>query len=63
MGAGGFCHLFRIDDTGVTIMTPGALKMHSKGDMVLTSDKDIRLECNTLTMQQRLHMKTFGGSS
>jgi hypothetical protein len=63
LGSGGYAHMIRVDDNGVTIMTPGALKIHSKKDMTLTSDKDIRIECNTLTLQERMHLKTFGGSS
>lgn len=63
MGSGGFCHMIRVDKYGVTILTPGALKIHSKKDMTLTSDKDIRIECNTLVLQERMHLKTFGGSS
>lgn len=62
-GAGGYCHMIRVDRYGVTILTPGAMKIHSKSDMVFTSDKDIRLECNTLVLQERMHMKAFGGSS
>lgn len=58
-----YTHMIRIDSNGITIMTPGNLAIHSKGDMTLTSDKDIRIECNTLTMQERMHLKTFGGSS
>jgi hypothetical protein len=63
LGSGGYAHMIRIDDNGVTIMTPGQLKIHSKKDMTLTSDKDIRIECNTLVLQERMHLKTFGGSS
>lgn len=63
MGSGGYCHMLRIDKYGVTILTPGAMKIHSKKDLTLTSDKDIRIECNTLVLQERMHLKTFGGSS
>ena len=62
-GAGGYCHMIRVDQNGVTILTPGQLRIHSKKDMTLTSDKDIRIECNTLVLQERMHLKTFGGSS
>lgn len=63
MGAGGYCHMFRIDSNGVTCMTPGNMRFHAKKDITITSDKDIRLECNTLVLQERMHLKTFGGSS
>lgn len=62
-GAGGFCHMIRVDKDGVTILTPGQLKIHSKQDMLLTSDKNIRIECTTLILQERMHLKNFGGSS
>lgn len=58
-----YTHMVRIDSNGITIMTPGNLAIHSKGDMCLTSDNNIRIECNTLIMQERMHLKTFGGSS
>lgn len=61
--AGGFSHIFRVDANGVTIMTPGDMKLHSGGNMLITADADIRIECNSLTMQERMHLKTFGGSS
>lgn len=57
LGNGGYCHMVRVDDNGITIMTPGNLAVHSKGDMTLTSDKDIRIECNTLTVQERMVLK------
>ncbi len=62
-GAGGFCHMIRVDQNGVTILTPGQLRIHSKKDMLLTSDKNIRIECTTLILQERMHLKNFGGSS
>lgn len=55
-------HIIRIDDTGITIMTPQDLRIHSKGNMAITSDSDIRIECETLTIQERMLNKVFGGS-
>lgn len=55
-------HIIRIDNTGITIMTPQDLRIHSKGNMAITSDSDIRIECETLTIQERMLLKTFGGS-
>lgn len=63
LGKGGFCHMIRVDDNGITIMTPGNLGIHSKGDMTLTSDRNIRIECTTLIMQERMHLKGHGGTS
>jgi hypothetical protein len=63
LGSGGFCHMIRIDDSGVSIMSPGQLKLHAKKDLTITSDKNIRIDCETLIMQGRMHLKEFGGSS
>ena len=61
--SGGYCHMIRCDENGISIMTPGNLAIHASGDLALTSDKNIRIECNTLIMQERMHLKTLGGSS
>lgn len=63
LNAGGMAHMIRCDNTGITIMTPGNLAIHSVGDMRLTSDHNISIECETLILQERMHLKTFGGSS
>lgn len=56
------CTWFRIDDDGVKLLTPGGLSIHSQGDMRITSDSDIAIECETLTLQNRMVIKEFGGS-
>jgi hypothetical protein len=62
LGDGGFCHMIRCDNNGITIMTPGNLAVHSKADMVLSSDHNIRIEAATVIIQERAVMKGFGGS-
>lgn len=57
MGAGGYCHMIRCDKYGVTILTPGQMKIHSKKEMVLSSDTSIRIECPNLTLQERLVLR------
>lgn len=59
---GGYTHMFRCDKNGVTIMTPGNMALHAKGNMKLSSDANIEIDCETLTIQQRMVLKTFGGS-
>jgi hypothetical protein len=59
---GGYCHMIRCDKNGISIMTPGNLAIHSKGDMALTSDHNIKIECATLTIQERFVYKGLGGS-
>ena len=61
-GSGGYCHMIRCDDNGISILTPGNLAIHSKGDMTLTSDHNIRIECATLIVQERFVYKGLGGS-
>lgn len=56
------CTWIRIDDGGVKILTPGGMSIHSQGDMRITSDSDIAIECETLTIQNRMVLKEFGGS-
>jgi archaellum component FlaG (FlaF/FlaG flagellin family) len=63
LNSGGMAHMIRCDNNGITIMTPGNLGIHSVGDMKITSDHNITIECETLTMQERMHLKIFGGSS
>jgi len=59
---GGYCHMIRCDNNGISILTPGNLAVHAKGDMTLTSDQNIRIEAAALFMQERLVMKGLGGS-
>jgi hypothetical protein len=54
--------MIRCDKNGITIMTPGNLAIHSKGNMKLSSDANIDIDCETLTIQQRMVMKILGGS-
>jgi hypothetical protein len=56
------CTLIRVDDNGVTIATPSNLVLHAGQSMKITSDADISLECETLTLQGRMVLKNFGGS-
>jgi len=56
------CTWVRIDDDGVKILTPGGMSLHSQGNMRISSDSDIVIECENLTIQNRLVLKEFGGS-
>lgn len=59
---GGYVHMVRFDQNGITVMTPGNLAIHAKGNMKLSSDANIEIDCETLTLQQRMVLKGFGGS-
>lgn len=60
---GGFVHLIRIDGQGMMFMTPGRMAFHSGQGTSITSDGNIEIDCEALTMQNRPHKKIFGGSS
>jgi hypothetical protein len=53
LGSGGYCHMIRIDDRGVTIMTPGAMALHAKGTLEITSDNSIRIDAPSVLIQKR----------
>jgi hypothetical protein len=59
---GGYVHMIRADKNGITIMTPGNLAVHAKGNMKFSSDANIEMDCETLTLQGRMVQKVFGGS-
>ncbi len=54
--------MIRIDDQGVKILTPGNLAIHAGQNLRISSDADIDIECETLTVQGRFVKKTLGGS-
>lgn len=62
LGNGGYCHMIRIDDNGITIMTPGNMAIHAKGALELTSDQSIRIEAPNVTIQKRLVQNAPVGS-
>jgi hypothetical protein len=62
MTATGNVHMFRCDNNGVTLMTPGNMAFHAAGDIKFTSDHNIILESETLIAQGRMILKEFGGS-
>lgn len=59
MTDGGFCHMIRCDSNGITILSPGSLAFHAKGEMILTSDTSIKIEAPTVAVQQRGILRNF----
>ena len=57
-----YTHMIRIDKNGVTVLSPGNINIHSKGNMRLTAGTDLVLEGETVTIQNRMVLKEFGGS-
>lgn len=62
LGSGGYCHMIRIDDNGITIMSPGNTIIHAKGALELTSDQSIRIAAPNISIQQRLVLNAPMGS-
>jgi hypothetical protein len=54
--------LIRIDDEGIKIATPSNLVLHAGQGIAITSDANITIDCETLTLQGRAVKKVFGGS-
>lgn len=55
--SGNTTHMLRFDNTGVTLMTPGTLAIHSSGNMKISSDGNLDIECEQLTVQERVVFK------
>ncbi len=53
MTNGGYTHMIRCDDKGITIMSPGRLGFHAKGELILTSDTSIKIEAPNCKIQER----------
>lgn len=63
MTSGGKCHLLRFDDNGVTIMAFGNMALFASQSLTISANQNITIDCETLVMQGRMHLKEFGGSS
>jgi len=63
MTSGGKCHLLRFDDNGVTLMAFGNMSIFASQSLTISANQNITIDCETLTMQGRMHLKEFGGSS
>jgi len=62
MTSGFQTHMIRVDDTGIKIMTPSRLEIHSSKQMVLKSDSTIIIEGEEVRIQNRGVLKESGGS-
>lgn len=59
---GGYVNWVRVDQNGITVMSPGNIQIHSKGNMTLTADGNMTIDAASLTIQQRYVLKDSGGS-
>lgn len=60
--SGGYAHVFRCDNNGVTVMSPGNVAIHAGANLKLSADSNIEIDAETVTIQQRMVLKEFGGS-
>ncbi len=54
---GGYCHLFRIDQTGINILSPSKINIYSAQGVTINSDADMSIEAETLTLNGRMVLK------
>lgn len=50
---GNMAHMIRIDESGIKILTPGNLSIHSQANIKITSNSSIDLNAETVTIQNR----------
>lgn len=54
---GNYCHMIRCDKNGITIMTPGQLKLFSKGNMFIETTSSLYMNADMMYLQNRLVSK------
>lgn len=59
---GGYTHMVRFDKNGISVLTPGNIAMHAKGNIKISSDANLDIDAETVTVQGRMILKEFGGS-
>lgn len=57
-GSGGYAHMIRIDNNGISIMTPGNVAVHAGGNMKLSSDANMSIEAESLYLNERMVLKS-----
>lgn len=62
LNAGKRTHIFRVDNNGITVMTPGNMAIHATGNLKISSDSNIEIDCETFVIQERMVLKGTGGS-
>ena len=59
---GGYTHIIRIDNSGIKIMTPSFLQIHSSQGIKVSTDGTMDLQAEVMTLQERMVLKGSGGS-
>lgn len=62
LNSGGRAHMIRVDDNGITLLTPGNLAIHANGDVKFSTNGNMSLEAKHLYIQNREVLIGFGGS-
>jgi len=63
LDAGGKAHIIRFDKNGITIMSHGNMQIFAGQSLTISANQNITIDCETLIMQERMHLKGTGGSS
>ncbi len=56
-GSGGYCHMIRIDNNGISVLTPGNVAVHASGNMKLSADRNMSIEAESLYLNKRNVLK------
>lgn len=56
-----FAHLIRLDNNGISIMSPGNIMIHSKKNLKITAGGDLAIEAETVTINERMVYKQGDG--
>lgn len=56
---GGYCHMIRCDNNGITILSPQRFSLHSKGELTITSDTSIKIQSPRVDIQERTVLQNF----
>jgi hypothetical protein len=62
LDSGGKAHVIRFDDNGITIMSHGNMQLFANQSLTISAGQNITIDCENLTVQQRLVLKNSGGS-
>lgn len=54
---GGFAHMLRVDQFGITLMSPASINIYSAQDIKINSDSDLSIEAETLLLNGRMVLK------
>jgi len=54
--------VFRVDDQGIQVSTPGHLKFYASGDITFAGGSNLNIDVENCVIQERAVQKTLGAS-